>query len=217
MPKVPKISSLHIYAISPEKWEKCGQWIWFFPADEHKRFLKDDDIPLGVRSQAYQITQNSKFAIFLQFLKKNMEDKLNFLPADKDENLLQMMGMFKHSQSSQNSSITMSLQYLKKEVRDEVNFLHGDKDQSFLQVGMTKHLQSTQSNKSYLYNISKQKFEMTFIFYMQINIATGIVVLMWVAGHVQITQSTSIIQNIQIFMRGGGGGGGGKNKIFFYF
>ena len=138
-----------------------------------------------------------------------MEDKLNFLPADKDENLLQMMGMFKHSQSSQNSSITMSLQYLKKEVRDEVNFLHGDKDQSFLQVGMTKHLQSTQSNKSYLYNISKQKFEMTFIFYMQINIAIGIVVLMGVAGHVQVTQSTSIIQNIQIFTRGGGRGGGG--------
>ena len=58
---------------------------------------------------------------------------------------------------------------LKKEVIDEVNFLHADKHQSFLQVdfntlgikfsykvilsllmGMVKHSQSTQSNKSFI-------------------------------------------------------------------
>ena len=60
----------------------------------------------------------------------------------------------------------MPLKYLKEEVRDDVDFLHADKYQSFLQVdsstliikvsykvilsllmGMTKHYQSTQSNK----------------------------------------------------------------------
>ena len=77
-----------------------------------------------------------------------------------------LIGMVKHSQSSQNSKFVMSLQCHKKEVRDEVDFLHADKHQSFLQVDfntlgikdsyklilsllmcMIKDLQSTQSNK----------------------------------------------------------------------
>ena len=118
-----------------------------------------------------QITQNNKFAISLQYLKKEVSDEVDFLHADKYESLLQidtmiLIGIVKHSQSSQNSKFTMSLQYLKKEVRDEVDFLHADKHQSFLQVdfntlgikvsckvilslliGMIKHSQSTQGNK----------------------------------------------------------------------
>ena len=80
-----------------------------------------------------------KFAISLQFLKKEVSDKVDFLHADKHESLLQidtmiLMGMVKHSQSSQNSKFAMSLQYLKKEVRDEVDFFHADKHKSFLRV-----------------------------------------------------------------------------------
>ena len=76
-----------------------------------------------------QITQNNKFAICFQYLKKEVSDEVDFLHADKLESLLQIdtmifMGMFKHSQSSQNSMFAMSLQYLRKEVRDEVDFLH---------------------------------------------------------------------------------------------
>ena len=61
-----------------------------------------------------------------------MIDELDFLHADKHENLLQietmtLMGMVKHSQSFQNSKFSMSLQYLKKEVRGEVDFLHPGK------------------------------------------------------------------------------------------
>ena len=86
-----------------------------------------------------QITQNSKFAISLQYLKREVSDEVYFLYADKHESLLQidtmiLMGMVKYSQSSQNSKFAMSLQYLKKDVRDEVDFLHADKRQSFLQV-----------------------------------------------------------------------------------
>ena len=77
-----------------------------------------------------------------------------------------LMGMAKHSRTSQNTKSAMSLQCLKREFRDEVDFLHADKHQSFLQVnfstlgikvsyrvivsllmGITKHSQSTQSNK----------------------------------------------------------------------
>ena len=86
-----------------------------------------------------QITQNKKFAISLQYLKKELSDKVDFLHADKHESLLQndimiLLGMVTHSQSSQNSKFAMSLQYLKKEVRTEVDFLHADKHQNFLQV-----------------------------------------------------------------------------------
>ena len=74
-----------------------------------------------------QITQNNKFAISLEYLKKEVSDEVDFLHADKHESLLQidtmiLIGIVKHSQSSQNSKFTMSLQYLKKEVRDEVDF-----------------------------------------------------------------------------------------------
>ena len=68
-----------------------------------------------------QITQNNKFAIFLQYLKKEVSDEeaIDFLHADKHESLLQidtmiLMGMIKHSQSSQNGKFAMSLQCLKK-------------------------------------------------------------------------------------------------------
>ena len=86
-----------------------------------------------------QITPPKKFAISLQYFKKELSDQVDFLRPDKHESLLQietmiLMGMVKHSQSSQNSKFAMSLQYLKKEVRAEVAFLHEDKHQSFLQV-----------------------------------------------------------------------------------
>ena len=74
-----------------------------------------------------QITQNRKFAISLQYLKRQVNDEVDFLHAGKHENLLQintmiLMEMVKYFQSSQNSKFTMSVQHLKKEVRDEVDF-----------------------------------------------------------------------------------------------
>ena len=55
-----------------------------------------------------QITQNNKFTISLQNLKKDASDGVDFLHADKHESLLQidnriLMGMVEHSQSPQNS------------------------------------------------------------------------------------------------------------------
>ena len=118
-----------------------------------------------------QITQNYKFANFLQYLKKEVSDEVDFLHVDKQESWLQidtmiLMEMVKHSQSSQNSKFAISLQYLKNKVKDEVDFLHADKHQSFLQVdfdtlgikvldkvmlsllmGTSKHSEITQSNK----------------------------------------------------------------------
>ena len=64
-----------------------------------------------------QVTQNNKFAISLQCLKKELSDENDFLHADKHESLLQidsmiLIVMVKHSQSFQNRMFAMSLQYL---------------------------------------------------------------------------------------------------------
>ena len=64
---------------------------------------------------------------FLQYLKKEVSDEIDFLYANKHESLLQidtmtLIGILKHSQSYQNSKVTMPLQYIKKEVRKGVHF-----------------------------------------------------------------------------------------------
>ena len=70
-----------------------------------------------------QIIQNNKLLIFLQHLKKEVSDEVDFVHADKHESLLQidimiLIGIAMHSQSSQNSKFPISLQYLKQEVGD---------------------------------------------------------------------------------------------------
>ena len=86
-----------------------------------------------------------KFAMSLQYLKKEVRDEVEFLDADKHQSFLQvdfstlgikvsykvmlslLMGMIKHSQSTQSNKFAISLQYLKKEVR---------KTSKLLQVGL---------------------------------------------------------------------------------
>ena len=68
----------------------------------------------------------------MQYLKKEVNDEVDFLHVDKHESLVQidaiiLVEMVKHFQSSQNSKFAMSLQYPKKEVRGEVDFLHANK------------------------------------------------------------------------------------------
>ena len=84
-----------------------------------------------------QITQSNKFAISLQYFKKEVSQEVDSLHADKHEsfpqlNAMILMGMVKHSQSSQIRKFAMSLQYLKRKVRDILDFLQADKHQSFL-------------------------------------------------------------------------------------
>ena len=74
-----------------------------------------------------KITQNKKFTVSLQYLKKEVGDEVDFLHSDEHESLLQIdtiiiMGMVKHSQSFQNSKFAMSLQYLKKKLEIKLIF-----------------------------------------------------------------------------------------------
>ena len=78
-------------------------------------------------NQACQSTQTNKFAISLQYLKKDVSDENDFLHTNKHKGLLQidtmiLMEIVRHYQNSQNSKFSMSLQYLKEKVRDKVDF-----------------------------------------------------------------------------------------------
>ena len=113
-----------------------------------------------------QITQNKNFAISLQYRKKEVNGKVDFLYASKrglQIDTMIFLEMVKHLQSSRNKKFAISLQYLKKQVRYGVGFLHAGKHHSGLHVAsntlgtrfsykvilsllmsMMKHSQSTQ-------------------------------------------------------------------------
>ena len=95
-----------------------------------------------------QSSQNSRFAIFLQYLKKEVRSEVDFLHADKHQSFLSikvsykvilslLMDIVKHSQSTQSNKFAIFLQYLKKDVWDEVHFLHADKHQSVYKLAMS--------------------------------------------------------------------------------
>ena len=85
----------------------------FFHADKHESLLQIDTMIL------MEISQNSKFTISLQYLKKEVGDEVDFLHVDKHQSFLQvdfntlgiedaykvilsfLLRMIKHSQSTQ--------------------------------------------------------------------------------------------------------------------
>ena len=93
----------------------------------------------------FQSSQNSKFAMSLQCLKKEVRDEVDFLHADNRQSVLHvdskildtnvsykvilslLTSMLKHSQSNEINKFAN----LKKEVWNGVHYLHEDKYQSF--------------------------------------------------------------------------------------
>ena len=61
MLKLPKISNLHIFAISPEK---HGGEVDFLPENKHEHFLQVDSISLDLRSQACPKYSKQAYDIF---------------------------------------------------------------------------------------------------------------------------------------------------------
>ena len=119
-----------------------------------------------------QSSQNSKFSMSLQYLKKEVRDEVEFLHADKHQSFLQvdfnnlgikvsykvilslLIVIIKHSQSTQSNKFAIYLQYIKKEISNGIHFLHADKHQSFYKLALSflmevdRHVQITQNRKS---------------------------------------------------------------------
>ena len=82
MPEVPRITSYNIFAISHRKRENE---VHFLPANDHQMFLQTDTMPSHGK-----VTQNFKFSVSLQYLKKEVSDDADFLYADKHGRFLQI-------------------------------------------------------------------------------------------------------------------------------
>ena len=161
-----------------------------------KSLLQIDTIILMGTVKYSLSSQNSKFAVPLQYLKnkKKVCDEADFLHANisflqVDFNTLSikifykvilslLMGMIKHSQSTQSNKFAISLQYLKKEVRNGVHFLHADKHQNFYKLALSfltevaRHVESTQIRKlvKFLEYIKKRVMQLLLCFIVMQNI-----------------------------------------------
>ena len=121
----------------------------FLHADKYESFLQVDSmIFLGMVKDS-QSSQKSKFSMSLQYLEKEVRDKVEFLHADKQVNwntfcikffykvVLSLMDMINNYQITQSNKLAPSTICHKRDgVRDGVYFLHADKYQSFVQVGI---------------------------------------------------------------------------------
>ena len=93
----------------------------FLHADKHESLLQIDTMILMGIVKHSQSSQNSKFTMSLQYLKKEVRDEVDFLHVDKHQSFLQvdfntlgikdaykvilslLLGMIKHSQSTQSN------------------------------------------------------------------------------------------------------------------
>ena len=95
----------------------------------------------------YQTSENSKFAMSLQYFKKEMRCEVDFLHADKYQSFLQVdfntLGIKVSYKVILSGTLVTCLQYLEKEVRDGV---HTNWHNCFL-MELTRHVHSTQDRK----------------------------------------------------------------------
>ena len=106
----------------------------FLHTDKHQRFLQVDFNTLSIKV-SYKVilsllmgmikysqnTRRNKFAISLQYLKKEVRNRVHFLHADKHQSFYKFTLSFsaevaRHIQSIQNRKLVMFLQYREKKV-----------------------------------------------------------------------------------------------------
>ena len=119
-----------------------------------------------------QTTQNNKFSILLQYLIKEVSEKVGFLPTDKcpsfhqSDILYHFRCVARHAQITQNNKFAISLQYFRKELSYKVDFLDADMHECFVQIdtrilmGAVKQSQISQNSLQRLYKISNKKIGM---------------------------------------------------------
>ena len=113
-------------------------------------------------------TRNNKFTTSLQYLEKEVRDKVDFcrgkLQSIQKVGTVMSDGCRQACQSTQNNNYTIFPQCLKKVVSNEVDFLHTDKHLNFLQVDTTFFIVkciwrglSQVPRKIYIFLISQEK------------------------------------------------------------
>ena len=129
-----------------------GGEVDFFSADKHKTFLKLIVSFWMCIVMHAQSTQKNKFTISLKYLKKNMTNEVDFLPANKRQRLLQSDTIILKSYFS-----AITFLFLRKNWVIKLIFLHVNKHESLLHIdtiilmGTVKHSQSSQNSKFAMY------------------------------------------------------------------
>ena len=114
----------------------------FLHADKHESLLQIDTMILMWIVRHSQSSQGNKFAMSLQYLKKNSEMKLILKKV-----ILSLLMDITHSQSTRSNKFAVSLQYLKKEVWNGVHHQSFYKLPLFFLMEVARHVQSTQNRK----------------------------------------------------------------------
>ena len=94
-------------------------WSWFLYADKHESLLQIDTMILMGMVKYSQSSQNSKVAMSLQYLKKELRDEVDFLHGDKHQSFNKLESSFlmevaKFVESTQNRNSVIFLEYAKK-------------------------------------------------------------------------------------------------------
>ena len=94
-------------------------WSWFLYADKHESLLQIDTMILMGMVKYSQSSQNSKVAMSLQYLKKELRDEVDFLRGDKHQSFNKLESSFlmevaKFVESTQNRNSVIFLEYAKK-------------------------------------------------------------------------------------------------------
>ena len=142
--------------------------------------------------------------MFLQYLKSEVRDEVDFLYADKHQRFLQvdfnilaikvsyklilslLLGMIKHSQSAQSNKFAIFLRYIKKEGTNGAHSLHVDKHQSFYKLALSFLMKAIRATN--LQSIQDRKL-VIFLQYMMQKVS-------------ELLLCSIVMQNIQIFYGG---------------
>ena len=94
-------------------------WSWFLYADKHESLLQIDTMILMGMVKYSQSSQNSKVAMSLRYLKKELRDEVDFLHGDKHQSFNKLESSFlmevaKFVESTQNRNSVIFLEYAKK-------------------------------------------------------------------------------------------------------
>ena len=181
MPKVPKIRSSHIFAISLEK---LGGWC-FFCRQINIKVLYKLLVPLWVC-----LTSNAQVpkTPSLHFLTISLGKREVWTSKASTNWYYQFRCMWPGMPKlPQITSLIFLCNILIRKWVMKLIFLHADKYESYGQIDtiilmeMVKHPQSTQTGLQYVSNISKKKLEMKLIFCMQVRIKVSykLILTLW--------------------------------------
>ena len=130
-PKFPEQQICNVFTISQKK---VRDEVDFLHADKHPNFVQVNFNILGIkvsykmmlsllmgRFKHSQSTQSNKFAISLQYLKKEVRNEVHIFHADKHQSFHKLALSFlievaRNVQSTQNRKLVIFLQYVKKKV-----------------------------------------------------------------------------------------------------